>query len=169
MILSLEATRSVLISPTAAESSPDPYGRTPFEHPALGNVDKLISQQPQKIVDKDRIYKLGQEIGLLNVMRWKPRLVRAAVCLRPSLGLANWTIAREPGRIRCDGGGQPDHVCHRRRHLINARRRGGPARCPRQDPQEAGRMSSRVSIDLYHTLYKRVPTNNGAGPWERPQ
>jgi large subunit ribosomal protein L15 len=77
-ILALEATRSILVAPK--ESLPpvkivDDFGREPFSHPALANVDKLNARQPQDIVHKDKLAKLAREIGLPQVIRWKPRLV----------------------------------------------------------------------------------------------
>ncbi|KAK0638513.1 ribonuclease-III-like-domain-containing protein [Cercophora newfieldiana] len=76
-ILALEATRSILVTP--AESLPpvhitDKFGRQPFQHPALANVDKLNAKQPQDIVHKDKLTKLAREVGLSQVIRWKPRL-----------------------------------------------------------------------------------------------
>ncbi|KAK0614486.1 ribonuclease-III-like-domain-containing protein [Immersiella caudata] len=76
-ILALEATRSILIAPK--ESLPtvkitDDFGREPFDHPALANIDKLNARQPQDIVHKDKLAKLAREIGLPQVIRWKPRL-----------------------------------------------------------------------------------------------
>jgi large subunit ribosomal protein L15 len=48
----------------------------PFEHPALANVDKLSLRQPQDIIRKEKLAKLAVDIGLPEVIRWKPRLVR---------------------------------------------------------------------------------------------
>jgi len=63
-ILALEAARSILITPT--ESLPevkhvDKFGREPFEHPALANVDKLNARQPADIIHKDKLAKLARE------------------------------------------------------------------------------------------------------------
>jgi len=76
-ILALEATRSILVTPV--DSLPqvdiaDKYGREPYHHPALANVDKLSAKQPQEIVHKDKLSKLAREVGLPQVIRWKPRL-----------------------------------------------------------------------------------------------
>jgi hypothetical protein len=77
-ILALEATRSILVNPLTAEAPiEDPHGREPFQHPALANVDKLNSRQPQDIIQKEKLARLAVDVGLSEVIRWKPRLVSA--------------------------------------------------------------------------------------------
>ena len=76
--MSLEATRNIMVMPALAaqdSSIQDPFGREPFQHPALANVDKLNSRQPQDMVQKDKMAKLAMEVGLAEVIRWKPRMV----------------------------------------------------------------------------------------------
>ncbi|KAK3938020.1 ribonuclease 3 [Diplogelasinospora grovesii] len=74
-ILALEATRSILVNPLTGEAPiEDPHGREPFQHPALANVDKLNSRQPQDIIQKEKIARLAVDVGLSEVVRWKPRL-----------------------------------------------------------------------------------------------
>ncbi|TPX13496.1 uncharacterized protein E0L32_005967 [Thyridium curvatum] len=74
-IIALEATRSILASPATADAKlEDPYGREPFEHPALANVDKLAVHQPQDLVSKEKLSQLAADVGLHSVLRWKPRL-----------------------------------------------------------------------------------------------
>jgi len=68
--------RSILVSPPAGKQRiQDPYGREPYQNSALDNVDKLNYRQPQDIMHQDRIASLAKEVGLMNVMRWRPRLV----------------------------------------------------------------------------------------------
>ena len=74
-IIALETTRSILTSPVLSEPIVDKYGRTPYNHAALANIDKLIHTQPIDIMDKTKIARMGIELGLLTVMRWKPRMV----------------------------------------------------------------------------------------------
>lgn len=74
-----------MVTPGSMEASPnpDPFGREPFRHPAVANIDKLNTTQPQDIVSKEKLAKLALEVGLLEVIRWKPRMVRGlngAVC-----------------------------------------------------------------------------------------
>ncbi|KAK4139543.1 ribonuclease-III-like-domain-containing protein [Dichotomopilus funicola] len=76
LIISFEATRHIMVSPNAAQEtpSPDPFGRVPFQHPSLENVDKLVSKQPRTTVSKDKLSKLAMDIGLPEVIRWKPKM-----------------------------------------------------------------------------------------------
>jgi hypothetical protein len=74
-IIALETTRSILTSPVLNEPIVDKYGRTPYSHAALANIDKLIYTQPLDIMDKTKIARMGIDLGLLTVMRWKPRMV----------------------------------------------------------------------------------------------
>ncbi|KAK5655635.1 hypothetical protein OQA88_5566 [Cercophora sp. LCS_1] len=75
-VLALETTRSILVSPVAPDAThpEDSFGREPFKHPALDSVDKLSWTQPQDIIQKEKIARLAQEVGLPEVLRWKPRL-----------------------------------------------------------------------------------------------
>ncbi|KAK1762224.1 ribonuclease-III-like-domain-containing protein [Phialemonium atrogriseum] len=74
-IIALEATRSILTTNIIGEKpTPDPYDRVPFEHPALANVDKLGSRQPLDLIRKEKMARLAVDVGLPEVVRWKPRL-----------------------------------------------------------------------------------------------
>ncbi|KAK3377434.1 ribonuclease-III-like-domain-containing protein [Podospora didyma] len=73
-ILALETTRSVLLAPiTGNAADKDEFKRKPFTHPALANIDKLSVRHPQKIIDKEKLAKLVRDVGLMDVIRWKPR------------------------------------------------------------------------------------------------
>ncbi|KAK3324901.1 ribonuclease-III-like-domain-containing protein [Apodospora peruviana] len=74
-ILALESTREIMVSPAAqGELITDRYNREPFDHPAMANVDKLAFRQPRDLIHKDRVAKLALEVGMMRVVRWKPRL-----------------------------------------------------------------------------------------------
>ncbi|KAH7632544.1 ribonuclease-III-like-domain-containing protein [Sordaria sp. MPI-SDFR-AT-0083] len=73
-IIALETTRSILTSPVLNEPAADKYGRQPYNHAALANIDKLIHTQPIDIMDKTKIARMGIDLGLLTVLRWKPRM-----------------------------------------------------------------------------------------------
>ncbi|KAK3954786.1 ribonuclease-III-like-domain-containing protein [Pseudoneurospora amorphoporcata] len=73
-IIALEATRSILTSPVLDKPIVDKYGRQPYSHAALANIDKLIYTQPIDIMDKTKLARMGVDLGLLTVMRWKPRM-----------------------------------------------------------------------------------------------
>lgn len=84
----LETMRSVVSSPvdSPAPAAPltDPYEREPFSHPALANIDKLAAKQPQDIISKEKLAKLGLESGLHEVTRWKPRVVSLCLLWHPA-------------------------------------------------------------------------------------
>lgn len=71
-----------MVTPASGRDSPapaqDPFGREPFQHSALANVDKLNLRQPQEVASKEKLAKLAMEVGLLEVVRWKPKMVRDA-------------------------------------------------------------------------------------------
>ncbi len=73
-----------MVGPASAQGSPipDPFGREPFHHSALDNVDKLNTRQPQGVASKERLAKLAIDVGLAEVTRWKPRMVRDAAAPR---------------------------------------------------------------------------------------
>lgn len=76
-ILALEATKYILSS-KVAKQVPDEktdLDRQPFQHPALADVDKLHDQQPKDVIPIKKLAKLGFDVGLSEVMRWKPRMV----------------------------------------------------------------------------------------------
>ncbi|KAF4429896.1 hypothetical protein CFRS1_v011957 [Colletotrichum fructicola] len=51
---------------------PDEYGREPFQHPALAQVDNLNVEMPVKVVNKEKIEQLAFDAGIDKVLRWKP-------------------------------------------------------------------------------------------------
>ncbi|KAK3373108.1 ribonuclease-III-like-domain-containing protein [Lasiosphaeria ovina] len=75
-ILALETTRLILLAPSpyARTGNEDPHDREPFQHPALQNIDKLIDTPPQSVIYKQKMANLAKDIGLLEVIRWKPRM-----------------------------------------------------------------------------------------------
>jgi len=76
LIVSFETTRHIMVGPASAQGSPipDPFGREPFHHSALDNVDKLNTRQPHGVASKERLAKLAIDVGLAEVTRWKPRM-----------------------------------------------------------------------------------------------
>lgn len=56
---------------------PDEYGREPFQHPALAQVDNLNVEMPVKVVNKEKIEQLAFDAGIDKVLRWKPAKVSA--------------------------------------------------------------------------------------------
>lgn len=74
----MEATK-VIISKQPMEGTriTDEYAekRTPFENNQLAPVDNLNIQGPKAIAGKEALFELAQRVGMLKVLRWKPRLV----------------------------------------------------------------------------------------------
>lgn len=73
----MEVTKGVVAKePLDGSRVPDDFERQPFENPQLQSVDNLNVEGPMDIAGKEKLYALGSEVGLLDVVRWKPRLVR---------------------------------------------------------------------------------------------
>lgn len=76
-ILALETTKSILTSKIAEqETRPDRFNREPFSHAALHDVDKLSYLQPSQIMNIEKIARFATDVGLAEVTRWKPKMVR---------------------------------------------------------------------------------------------
>lgn len=78
-MLIMEATKDIVSKPPLAKQpSPDASGKLPFHHPQLAAVDSLSRSGPKDLASVDKLYKLANKMGMLDVVRWKPRLVRIA-------------------------------------------------------------------------------------------
>lgn len=53
----------------------DAYGRYPFLDPALEGIGNVSIYQKEQVLDERRLAQLAERIGLLEVVRWKPRQV----------------------------------------------------------------------------------------------
>lgn len=76
-IINLQMTLALLHSPltTKAESSPDSLDdRVPFTHPALEGLTNLSEVQLSEVLTKSRLARLATQMGISDVIRWKPRL-----------------------------------------------------------------------------------------------
>ncbi|KAI8661225.1 RNase III domain-containing protein [Fusarium keratoplasticum] len=77
MTLIMETTKSIVAKdPIPGSIVPDEFERTPFEHPQLQSLDNLTMEGPRDVAGKDKLYHLAAQVGLIDVVRWKPRLVR---------------------------------------------------------------------------------------------
>jgi large subunit ribosomal protein L15 len=73
----MEATKEIVSKePLEGSILPDQFDRTPLEDAQLHSVDNLNVLGPRDIIGKDKLYQLANNVGLLDVVRWKPRLVR---------------------------------------------------------------------------------------------
>lgn len=76
MAINLETAKDIVSRPTnPGAKQVDEYDRQPFEHEQLAGVDNLSVYDPREVAGKERLYSLAQNVGLMSVMRWKPRLV----------------------------------------------------------------------------------------------
>ncbi|SPN98945.1 related to RNase III domain protein [Cephalotrichum gorgonifer] len=69
-----EVTKNIISSAEPAKPIVDPHGRQPFQHPALAGLDHLVEKQPHDVISREKMHKVALEVGLLKVLRWKPRL-----------------------------------------------------------------------------------------------
>jgi large subunit ribosomal protein L15 len=78
-----EAMQSILsdsagpLVDTKAEMDPFEGRREPFQNAMLERADGLALQMPSSIFDPERMRKLAIETRISEVVRWKPRKVRA--------------------------------------------------------------------------------------------
>ena len=76
----MEATKEIVSkAPLKGSRTADEHGRTPFVHEQLASVDNLSVQGPKDVVGKEKLYALATNAGMLDVVRWKPRLVRLLI------------------------------------------------------------------------------------------
>ena len=79
-LLAMETTKHIVSkAPLKGTRVTDEFSndREPFEHSQLQSVDNLIKEGPQDVAGKEKLYNLAQRVGMLNVLRWKPRLPEA--------------------------------------------------------------------------------------------
>ena len=76
-IVDLQTSLALLSSPgsVATDLPPDPFERTPFEHPSLDLLPQLNATMRSHMSDRRRLAAVAENYGLLTVLRWKPRKV----------------------------------------------------------------------------------------------
>ena len=82
-IINLQTTLALLHSPVttmtqAAQEAPADDDRTPFQNPALEGLANLTETPIAEILTKRRLGGLATQVGLRNVLRWKPRMVNCS-------------------------------------------------------------------------------------------
>ena len=76
MAINMEAAKDIVSRPlNPGAKQVDEYDRQPFEHDQLVSVDNLSVLDAKEVAGKEKLYVLARNVGLLSVMRWKPRLV----------------------------------------------------------------------------------------------
>lgn len=74
----MEATKEIVSKePLDGSIFPDQFDRRPLEDGQLLAVDNLNVMGPRDMIGKDKLYQLANNVGLMDVVRWKPRLVRS--------------------------------------------------------------------------------------------
>ncbi|KAF4451479.1 hypothetical protein F53441_5571 [Fusarium austroafricanum] len=77
MTLIMETTKTIVAQePIRAPNTDDGFERLPFPHPSLLSVDNLSVKGPKQIAGKEKLSGLAAEVGLIDVVRWKPRKVQ---------------------------------------------------------------------------------------------
>jgi large subunit ribosomal protein L15 len=77
LTLVMETTKDIVSkAPMEGARSPDELGyeREPFANEQLLQVDNLNAKTPSDVVAKEKLYSLAMQVGMLDVLRWKPRL-----------------------------------------------------------------------------------------------
>ena len=73
----MEATKDIVTKPPYKEArTEDEFQREPFSHEQLLPVDNLLVEGPNDVAGKDQLYELARAVGMMDAVRWKPRLVR---------------------------------------------------------------------------------------------
>lgn len=75
----METTKAITsLAPLANSKKHDKYShlREPFEDAQLKPVDNLHVLEQRAVTGQQKLFSLAQEVGLKNVVRWKPRQVR---------------------------------------------------------------------------------------------
>ena len=77
LTLVMETTKDIVSRPPMKGiRHEDEFQREPFSHEQLTSVDNLLVQGVKGVVGKDKLHALAESVGLVEVMRWKPRMVR---------------------------------------------------------------------------------------------
>lgn len=96
LTLVMETTKSIVSKePMTGTRIEDEFSedRQPFEHEQLLPIDNLSVEGPKDVAGKEKLYSLASEVGMLHVLRWKPRLVREFTLLSYSAPMLTNTIA----------------------------------------------------------------------------
>lgn len=86
-ILNLQASLALLHSPIATQTQAQAPAdaadkRVPFTHPALDGLQNLTDVSMAEVLSKKRLAGLAAQLGMREVLRWKPRMVSAVVSER---------------------------------------------------------------------------------------
>ena len=75
--MNVEAVKFIVGKPANPDAREvDEFQREPFVHDKLTPVDNLSVEDPRDLVGKEQLSALAKTVGIPDVVRWKPRLVR---------------------------------------------------------------------------------------------
>ena len=77
-IVDLQTTLGLLTASTSSrylKDTKDPFGRQPFEHPALQGIECLNGGARDFFTHHKHLSALAQQYGIQDVMRWVPKKV----------------------------------------------------------------------------------------------
>lgn len=80
------AKRTISKSPLPGSTVEDKHGRTPVDDAKLRTLDNLSVERVSDVFGDVQVNSLCRDVGLLDVIRWKPRLVSL-----PALYIAHYT------------------------------------------------------------------------------
>jgi len=69
----LTAAEGAVLAQAAQGVSTDKYGRKPFSHPALANVEVLSGRGKDYFLDVKQIAAVAGMYGIPAVVRWQPK------------------------------------------------------------------------------------------------
>ncbi|CAG7560015.1 unnamed protein product [Fusarium equiseti] len=75
MTLIMETTKTIVAKDPVTKHKKDGFEREPFLHPSLQSVDNLSHIGAKDIAGKTNLSTLAADVGLIDVVRWKPRKV----------------------------------------------------------------------------------------------
>ena len=82
--MNLQTIVALLHSETATQtqSPPSPSDdREPFAHPALDGLANLTDASIRDVLTRSRLAQLASQMGMREILRWKPRMVRRSILL----------------------------------------------------------------------------------------
>ncbi|KAL5335797.1 ribonuclease-III-like-domain-containing protein [Aspergillus crustosus] len=117
-IVQLQASLALAQSPTETYGAvaPDPFGRTPFTHPALEGLDNLSSSTKKFLTNKSRLAEIARRHDVPRVLRWRPKKVDNLDGSGVDLVLAH-TLYALVGAVALEKGGQAANQLARERIL----------------------------------------------------
>lgn len=122
----MEATKDIVSRPPLAKRiTPDENAKLPSNQSRLAGVDNLTHTGPKDLTGSDKLYKLAQKLGVMDVMRWKPRKVRATLPVLPLPSSHVFRVDDGTGAVGCSHCGQQRLAGHHRRRGAAARVRRG--------------------------------------------